>query len=169
MKDLVTIGKITKSQGNKGEVRIFPLTDFLDRFQILDKVYLEKDTQLLEKEIENVRLQKNMVIIKFAGVDNIEQAQAFRDYYLKIPKTELMELPQDHYYIEEIMDFKVVTNTGNYLGKVFNVISTGGTDILEIKGETKNYMVPTAHEIIKEIKMLEKEIVIEPIPGLLEL
>lgn len=170
MEELVTIGQIIKNQGNKGEVRVFPLTDFPNRFEFLDKVFLEKDEEIIEKEIETVRIHNGKYIaIKFTDINNIGEALELKDYYLKIPRELMVPLKEDEYYIDEIIGFKVKTEKGKELGILEKVQDTGGTDIFIIKGEKKEYMIPATREIIIEIDEENKLMIVDPIPGLLDL
>ena len=170
MDELITIGKITKNQGNKGEVRIYPLTDFPERFEYLDKVFLVKEDNTFEKEVETVRIHNGkFVVIKFSDINNIADALELRDYTVKIPKELMVPLKEDEYYIDEIIDFAVETNNGKKLGILKDVITTGGTDIFLVKGKYKEYMIPASREIIVELNQEKKLIVVDPIPGLLDL
>ncbi|MFW5972170.1 MAG: ribosome maturation factor RimM [Bacillota bacterium] len=167
--NMITIGKITKNQGNKGEVRVLPLTDFPDRFELLNSVYLVKDDITMEKEIDNLRFHKNFVILKLTDVNNIEEALELRDFEVQIPDAELIPLEENEYYIDDLIDFTVLTSDGQKIGKVEEVVTTGGTDIFLVKGNDKDYMIPAALEIIIEIDEENYKMVVEPIPGLLEL
>jgi 16S rRNA processing protein RimM len=169
LENLITIGEITKYQGNKGEVRVFPLTDFLDRFEYLESVYLVKDKKLVEKTIEEIRYQKKFVIIKFAGIDNIGDAIELKDYLIKIPEEEMVPLYDDEYYIYQIRDYSVRTKDGKQLGHLSDVMRTGGTDVFVVAGDDQEYMIPATREMILEINDENQEILIDPLPGLLEL
>ena len=168
-KKMITIGKITKYQGNKGEVRVLPLTDFPDRFELLETVYLIKDDKIQEKEIESLRFHKNFVILKFKDINDIGSAIELRDYQVKITEEMLLPLDENNYYIDDILGFKVFTKDGYLLGDITDLISTGGTDVFVVRGNDKEYMIPAAHEIVTEVNEIEKRMVIDPIPGLLEL
>lgn len=167
--ELITIGKITRNQGNRGEVRVIPLTDFPERYELLDRVYLVKGENILEKRIEGIRFHKKFVILKLDGINDIEEALNLRDYLVKIPESEALPLKEDEYYIDQLTGFRVITNKGESIGELAEVITTGGTDIFLVKGDKKEYMIPAAREIITEINEQTGEIIINPIPGLLEL
>ena len=168
MSDLITIGKITKQQGNKGELRVLPLTDFPERFTYLESVLLVRGESTEKKEIEKVRFHKKFIIIKLAGVDNIGQAIAYRDYLLKIPVEQMVPLLEDQYYIFELLDYQVYLKEGELLGTVQDIKTTGGTDIFIITDGKKEYMIPAAREFIT-VKQDCQRIIVDPIPGLLDL
>ena len=169
MDKLITIGQITKNQGNKGEVRVLPMTDFTERFQVLDKVCLEKGEKTITKEIQDVWYHKQFVIIKFKGVDDIGSAFELQDYLIKIKEENLVPLLEDEYYIYQIKNFQVQTLQGKNLGKLKDVLPTGGADIFLVAGDEKEYMIPASKEIIKSINMSEEKIIVDPFPGLLDL
>ncbi|ACL69489.1 ribosome maturation factor RimM [Halothermothrix orenii] len=166
---MITIGKVTTHQGNKGEVRVLPLTDYPERFELLEQVFLVRDNRVIEKRVEQIRFHKKFVIIKFEGIDDIGAALAYKDYFIKIPREETLDLPEGHYFIFELLGFEVYTDEGIFLGKVVDIITTGGTDIIKVKGDKKDYMVPAAREIVVNINPDEEKIIIKPIPGLLDL
>lgn len=166
---LITIGKISKNQGNKGEVRVLPFTDFPERFQLLEKVILLKDDKVMEKKIQSLRYHKKFVIIKFEGIENIGQALELKNYYIKIPEEDLLPLEEEEYYIDDLLGYQVITSSGDIIGNVTEVVTTGGTDIFFVKGNKKEYMIPAAREIILEIDEKEGKMKIDPIPGLLDL
>ncbi|MFW6264482.1 MAG: ribosome maturation factor RimM [Bacillota bacterium] len=167
--NFINIGKITKNQGNKGELRVLPLTDFPERFEILEEVYLSKNNQIIKKKIEKLRFHKNFVIIKFNDINDIGQALEYRDYLVQIPETELVPLEEDEFYIDDIIGYRFYTDEGELLGELRDVLSTGGTDVFMVSGEEKDYMIPAAREIILEVNEDEEKMIIKDIPGLLDL
>jgi 16S rRNA processing protein RimM len=169
MDELISIGRIVKNQGNKGEIRVVPLSDFLERYELLEWVYLFKDDKLIKKKVEKIRFHKQFVIFKLEGINNIEQALSLRDYLIQIPSREKMPLGENEYYIDDIINYSVITHKGEKLGQLSDVLSTSGTDVFLVKGELKEYMIPAAREIILNIDLKNKIIIIKPIPGLLDL
>lgn len=163
------IGKITRYQGNKGEVRVKPSTDIPERFFDLENVYLQKNAEIIELDIEYIRFHKQFVIIKFIDVNSINEAEELKNYRVLIDKSEKYLLPEDNYYIDELIDCRVYLRDDEYLGVLIDVIDTAGTDIFLIKGEFKEYMLPASKDMIIEIDLDAKKIVVDPIPGLLEL
>ena len=170
--DLITIGQITKFQGNKGEVRVFPLTDDPERFKLLEEVFLTGDLLPFGPKkmiIESLYIHKQFVVIKFEGVEDIESAEELKNCFIQIPEEEVMELPEDNYYIYNIIGILAYTSSGRKLGKLKEVLQTGGTDIFVIAGEEKEYLIPATREIITELNEKEEYLVVDPIPGLLDL
>ncbi|MTI60766.1 MAG: 16S rRNA processing protein RimM [Firmicutes bacterium] len=168
-KELVKIGRITKNQGNKGEVRVIPLTDHPERFELLESVYLAKGNDIFKKNLEGFRYHKNFLVLKLEGIDNIGQAVELRDYFIKIPSVEILPLEEDEYYIDDLLGYQVITDSGEKLGEMFDVITTEGTDIFLVRDNNNEYMIPAAREIVIDIDMDNGVMVIKPISGLLEL
>ncbi|AZO95591.1 ribosome maturation factor RimM [Halocella sp. SP3-1] len=168
-KELVKIGRITKNQGNKGEIRVIPLTDHPERFELLESVYLAKGNDIFKKNLEGLRYHKNFLVLKLEGIDNIGQALELRDYFIKIPSEEILPLEENEYYIDDLLGYQVITDIGEKLGEIFDVITTEGTDIFLVRDNNNEYMIPAAREIVIDIDMDKGVMVIKPISGLLEL
>ncbi|QTL98458.1 16S rRNA processing protein RimM [Iocasia frigidifontis] len=168
-KELVKIGRITKNQGNKGEIRVIPLTDHPERFELLESVYLAKGNDIFQKNLEGLRYHKNFLVLKLEGIDNIGQALELRDYFIKIPSEEILPLEENEYYIDDLLGYQVITDSGEKLGEIFDVITTEGTDIFLVRDNNNEYMIPAAREIVIDIDMDKGVMVIKPISGLLEL
>ena len=171
MEELITVGKITKNQGNKGELRVTPFTDDLRRFELLDKVILVSPdkTEQIEKAVEDIWLHKKFVILKLVGIDDIGEALKYRNYIVKIQQEELLPLAEDEFYVDQLIDATVILPKGKELGKVINIVDTGGTDILIIEGSDKEFMIPMSKQYIKKIDIEEKMIYIDPVQGILDL
>lgn len=171
MEELITVGKITKNQGNKGELRLTPFTDDLKRFELLDEVILVSpdNTEKIKKAVEDIWLHKKFVILKLAGIDDIGDALKFRNYKVKIQQEELLPLAENEFYVDELIDSTVILSNGKELGKVINVVDTGGTDILIIEGPDKEFMIPMSKQYIKKIDLEEKKVYIDPVQGILDL
>jgi 16S rRNA processing protein RimM len=163
------IGIITRFQGNKGEVRIKATTDIPERFLDLDFVYLKRGKELKELEIEYIRFHKQFVIIKFFAVNSIDEAEKLKNYQVLIDKSEKYLLPEDNFYVSDLIDCEVYLESGRYLGTLIDVVDTSGTDIFLVQGQNKKYMLPASREMILEIDLENKKIIVDPIPGILDL
>ncbi len=171
MKDLVKLGKITKNQGNKGELRVAPYTDDLRRFELLESVYLVKPDQSEQskKIIEDIWYHKSFVILKLQGIDDIGEALKYRNYEVMIKQDELLPLAEDEYYIDDLIGLEVILPDEKVLGKVLNILETKGTDILVVKNKNKEYMIPISKEYIIEIDLENNIIYIDPVNKILDL
>ncbi len=167
--NLVTIAKITKTRGLRGEVVADSLTDFPERFDALNTVFIVKPNgETLETKLERAWFQKERVILKFAGFDKIETAETLRNCEVCVPESEAVALDADEFYDWELQDCEVETITGEKLGRVKELLRTGGTEVLIVQGETKEYLIPFAATICVEVDIENKLIRVDPPEGLLD-
>ena len=116
MEDLLKVGVITTTHGVRGEVKVYPTTDEPERFLELDYVLLDTGRELRKLEIKNVKFFKNLVILKFKGVDNINDIEKYKGRDLWIPRKEGQELEEDEYYIADLLGMSVVLEDGQEFG-----------------------------------------------------
>lgn len=160
MKEFMTVGQITKPHGVRGEVKVVSFIDSLEDFRTLDKVYL--DGQIIK--ITSVKLQTDRAILKIEGIDTVEAAERYRNKYLMIKREDADELPEDSYYIADLIGCTVVDTEGNDLGKVFDVIETGSNDVYWVKGEgKKEVLIPALKDIVVEVDIMNSKITIKPV------
>lgn len=156
------IGQIVNTFGIKGFVKIKPFTDDITRFENLKNVYI-KDKQY---EIESVKYQKDMVLLKFKGIDKIEDAEYLRNCYLEINREDGI-LEEGAYYIVDLLGLEVITDTGKSLGKLDDIYNTGSNDIYVVKDELgKQILLPAIKDVIKEIDIENKKITVHLLKGL---
>ena len=159
MQEYFEIGQIVNTHGVKGQVKVNPFTDDLERFEELKSIYIVKNKQLLEYEIEEVKYQKNMLLIKFKKIDDLNMAEKYKGCYLKIHRKDARKLPKDTYFIADIIGSDVITDDGKLLGKVDDIYNTGSNDIYVVKDELgKQILLPNIKEVILDID-IEKQIV----------
>ncbi|MDQ3710728.1 MAG: ribosome maturation factor RimM [Acidobacteriota bacterium] len=169
LEDLVAIAKLVKPRGLRGELVADILTDFPERFDDLQKVFVVKPNgETSELEIEKFWFQKNRIVLKFAGFDSIEAAENLRDCEICIAEDEAVELEADEFYDWELENCAVETIGGEKLGTVKEVLRTGGTEIIVVKGAEKEYLIPFAETICTEVNIENKLIKVDAPEGLLE-
>ncbi|NLJ60717.1 MAG: 16S rRNA processing protein RimM [Firmicutes bacterium] len=170
--DFIAVGRVTTFQGKRGEVRVLPFTDFPDQFLPGSRLRATKKGRTEVLEIEGVRRHKKFIILKFAGIHSIDDAELLRGAVLEVPKSELLPLPEGHYYVFEIEGLKVVTTDGRYIGKVVRVISGNANDVYEVAPELsgasrkKSILIPAVKEMVKEINLELGTMIVDLIPGL---
>ena len=125
MEDLLKVGVITTTHGVRGEVKVYPTTDEPERFLDLEYVLLDTGKELRRLDIKNVRFFKNLVILKFDGIDNINDIEKYKGRDLWIPREEAQELDEDEYYIADLLGMKVLLEDGSEFGTLKNVMETG--------------------------------------------
>ena len=168
MQEYLEVGQIVNTNGLKGLLKINPFTDDITRFERLKTIFIEHKKELLEFEIESVRYQKKQVLLKLKGIDTIEEAEKYREDYLKINRNKEEKLPEDTYYIVDLIGLDIYTEDGELLGKLDDVFSTGSNDVYVVKNsEGKQILLPAISDVIKNIDLEQKKIVVNLIEGLL--
>ena len=174
MNEFLEIGQIVNTFGIKGMVKVKPFTDDIKRFDRLEKIYVFKgDGKNVNKiqmqyEIEEVKYHKEMVLMKLKGIDNPEDANSLRNYYINVKREDEPELEEGTYYIVDLLGLEVYSDEGNHLGKVDDIYNTGSNDIYVVKDELgKQLLLPAIADVIKEINIDEKKIVVHILEGLL--
>jgi 16S rRNA processing protein RimM len=165
---LIAIARVAKPRGIKGEVVAEILTDFPARFKGLEDVTaVLASGEQRELKIEDHWFQNERIVLKFAEIDSIEDAEAIRNAEICVPEIEAVELSNDEFYDWQLEGCDVVTVGGETIGKVREVMRTGGTENLVVDGD-REYLIPFAESICVEVDVEKKRIVIDPPEGLLE-
>jgi 16S rRNA processing protein RimM len=167
---LITIAKIVKAQGNRGEVAAEILTDFPDRFEHLTETILQKGVEpALSLTLESFWFHKKRVILKFRGIESISAAEALRSYEIKILRDALVPLEQGVYYQHDLVDCMIKDKHGNEYGKVAEVLDTGGHYLLKIDREKGEFLIPFAESMLVRIDLDKKEMIFDLPEGLEDL
>lgn len=168
MQEFLEIGQIVNTFGIKGMVKIKPFTDDITRFDDLKKVYVETNKVRKIYEIEEVKYHKDMVLIKFKGIDKIEEAELLRNSYLKINRNDEPDLEEGTYYIVDLIGLDVYSDEGNLLGKIDDVFNNGSADIYVVKDELgKQLLLPAISDVVKEINFQESKMIVHILKGLI--
>ena len=158
MKKFLTIGEITKPHGIKGEVKVFPLTDDIQRFKKLKRVFIDGQ----EVKISYVTVGHDRAILRLEGVDSVEDAEKLRKKLLVVPREDAVRLEEDAYFIEDLKDCTVYDEEGLELGKVAEVIQTGANDVYWIK-KPKELLIPAIRDVVLSVDVEAEKIIIKPI------
>ena len=162
------IGQIVNTFGIKGMVKVKPFTDDIRRFDELKTVYVEKNNNQTEYEIEEVKYHKDMVLIKFKGIDKVEQAEMLRNSYLTVSRDSVEKLEEGRYYIVDLLGLEVYTDEQVLLGTLEDIFNTGSNDIYVVKNKQgKQILLPAIQDVIKQIDIENKKIIVHLLPGLI--
>lgn len=162
----IKIGKIVNAVGLKGEVKVYNYSDSPDAYERADAVYMG-DVLLA---VENVRLQKNMVILKLSGIDDRNGAEAVKGKEIFITEADLPVLPEGQFYVRDLIGMTVKEQDGVPLGKVVNVLQNTAQDIFEVERENgKQLLIPKVDEFVIRIDVQAGEIEVKLPAGLLDL
>lgn len=166
MKDYIKVGKIVNTHGVRGTVKCIPLTDDLERFNELEHVYTEKDNR--KRQIKDVWSKKGSIFLTLEGIEDMNTAETFRDSYICILEDQLRVLPEDTYYLFDLEGMDVYSTEGDHIGKITTIYQTGANDVYEVKSNNKTFLIPAIKDVVKDVNIENKKIVINVIEGLLE-
>ncbi len=159
----IRVGKIVNTQGLKGHVRVYPDTDDIRNFEDFEEIFIEGEKNPFQ--ITEVRYKKNLVILKFKGLNHINEIEKYKG---KIIYREKTELDEGVYYIEDLIGSKVIDEKHGVIGTLSDVIKNPAHDIYEVKTKGENILIPVVDEFIKEINLDKKEIRVELIEGFID-
>lgn len=166
---LITIGKVLKPFGVKGEMKIESLTDFPERFKELGRVVLVSSRgEELPCQVTSVRYANKVPYLTFSGYDSPEKAKALNGWFVKVPREEAVALPEGSYYWFDLIGMEVFSEAGEKLGTITDIFETGSNDVYVLKRGRKEVYLPATREVIKQVDTTAKKMVIHLLDGLLE-
>lgn len=169
MEQLLRVGVISSTHGVRGEVKVYPTTDDPNRFKKLKKIVLDTGREHLDLEISNVKFFKNQVILKFKGIDNINDIEKYKGKDLLVHREDAVKLEENENYVADLIDLKVVTDDGKALGILTEVMETGANDVYVIETEDgKELLIPAIRECILDVNLDEEVMTVHILPGLLD-
>ena len=167
MQKYFEVGQIVNTFGIKGLVKVRPFTDELERFEELKTVYICIKNEMKEVEIEEVKYHKEMVLLKLKGINDMTEAEKYKGCYLKIDRKDAKKLPENTYFIADILGLEVYTEEGELLGKVDDIFPTGSNDVYVVKDELgKQILLPSIPEVIKKIDLENEKVIVHLLEGL---
>ena len=167
MEDLLKVGVITTTHGVRGEVKVFPTTDDAERFLDIEYVLLDTGKELRRLNIKNVKFFKNLAILKFEGIDNINDIERYKGRDLWIPREEAQELGEDEYYVGDLIGMDVLLENGEKFGVLRDVRETGAHDVYvveQVNGD--EILLPAIHECILDVNVDENTMTVHLMKGL---
>ncbi len=174
MEKFLRIGVVTTAHGLKGEVKVFPTTDSPDRFLEVRRVILKTPGKDIETEITGVRFFKNLAIIKFAAFDDVEQVRNLHGTDIMIAREDAQPLEEGEYYIADLIGCRVVTDEGETLGTLKDVLQTGANDVYVVEaagtgssGKNAEILLPVIPDCIKNVDIVNSIVTVHIMPGLL--
>ena len=184
MEDLLQVGIITSTHGVRGEVKVYPTTDDPRRFRRLKEVVLDTGREKLNLEIEGVKFFKQFVILKFKGIDNINDIERYRGKSLYVTRENAVKLKKDvyvtrknavrlqrdEYFIADLIGLKVQDEDGTELGTVKDVIETGANDVYEVEmADGRSLLLPAIKQCILNVDVENGMMQVHVLEGLLDL
>lgn len=175
MLERIKIGEIVSVHGVKGALKVLPLTDNPIRFCSLTEVDIVPKRGKINGDLKttykvlSATPAGNVVLLKLYGIDDRDKAEKFRGMFLEIPREKAVKLPEDSYFIGDLIGCTVIEQDGSVVGTLSDVQSTGANDIYEVKtANKKSIWLPAIKDVIKEVNIEKGEIVVSLLPGLRE-
>lgn len=159
---LITVGVISKPHNLQGTLKIFPITDFPERFLKRKEILVENQGRLDLMQITDVSLHQGYILLNLLGIDNLEKAEGLRGAYLKVAESQLETLEKGHYYIYQLVGLQIKDQQGNVIGILEEILKTGANDVYVVKTEAgKEILIPALKKIVKKIDIDIGEIIVE--------
>ena len=168
MEDFFRVGVIANTHGIRGEVKVFPTTDDVKRFDYLKEAYIDAGKEKIKVEVSSVRYFKNLVIVKFKGIDNINDIERYKGKDLLVTRENALPLEEGEYYLADIIGANVYTEDGILFGSLEDVIETGANLVYSVQHEGKEVLLPVIDDCVKEVNVEEKKVIVHIMKGLLD-
>lgn len=169
LEECLRVGVISSTHGIRGEVKVFPTTDDVNRFKKLKSVILDTGKDYLELELQSVRFFKNMAIVKFKGYDSINDIEKYKGKDLLVTRENAVELSEDEYFIYDIIGACVAEENGNKVGVLKEVLTTGANDVYVVEREEGGeLLLPVIKDCVLSVSPEDKKVVVHILPGLLD-
>lgn len=166
MEQLLQVGVISSTHGVRGEVKVFPTTDDPQRFKSLKNVILDTGKEQIPLEIQGVKFFKQFVILKFKGIDNINDIERYKRSSLFVTREDAVELEEDEYYIADLIGMDVITDEGEE-GKLVDVIETGANEVYVVEFDKYGeVLIPAIHDCILEVDIEAMSMKVHLLEGL---
>lgn len=167
MEEFFRIGVITRTHGLRGEVKVYPTSDEPQRFKDLKECIIDTGRQKIPVVAEKTRFQSGMVIVKFKDYDTIEAVEAFKGKDLLVDREHAVPLEDGENYISDLIDLEVVSDEGNKIGRLYDVLQTGANDVYVVKKDDgKEVLIPVTRDFVTDVNLEEGRITVHLIPGL---
>lgn len=169
MEKYFRVGVIANTHGIRGEVKVYPTTDDINRFKKLKKCILDTGKEYIDLNVESVKFFKNMVILKFKEYNNINDIECYKGKDILVSRDNAVKLEKGEYYIADILGAKVILEDGSEFGVLEDVMQTGANDVYVVKTlDNKEVLLPKIDECVKKLYIENKIVTVHIMKGLLD-
>ncbi|CDA29027.1 MULTISPECIES: ribosome maturation factor RimM [Eubacterium] len=169
MEKYFRVGVIANTHGIRGEVKVYPTTDDINRFKKLKKCILDTGKEYIDLNVESVKFFKNMVILKFKEYNNINDIECYKGKDILVSRDNAVKLEKGEYYIADILGAKVILEDGSEFGVLEDVMQTGANDVYVVKTlDNKEVLLPKIDECVKKLDIENKIVTVHIMKGLLD-
>lgn len=163
----LVVGEFVGPFGIHGEIKLRPLTDFPERFERTQTIYVGE--QHTPYRVEQAHMHKQLVLLRLAGISDVDAAERLRGEQVWIPASELTPLQADQFYLHDVVGLRVQHVNGQPLGVVTDVVSTGASELFVIRDpQGKEVLLPVVKSFVKQIDLAQGIVLVDPIPGLFD-
>lgn len=168
--ECLRVGTFVNTHGVRGEIKVYPHTDDVNRFSDLEYVYMQTKEGLYKINIASVRYFKNMAIVKFKGIDNINDIEKYKGSDLYVTREQAVPLEENEYFICDIIDAKVISDDGANIGTVKDVMQTGANDVYVVVTDSgEEILIPVTPECVLDLDFENKTVHVHMLDGLMEM
>lgn len=168
MEEILQVGVVTTTHGVRGEVKVFPTTDDASRFKKLKEVLLDTGRERISLEIEEVKFFKQMAILKFRGVDTLDDAAKYRQASLYVTRENAVKLKKDEYFIADLIGADVYDESDSLIGSLEDVMTTGANDVYVIRmTDGRELLLPAIRQCVLDVDVEQGRIKVHVLEGLL--
>jgi 16S rRNA processing protein RimM len=169
-KDLIVIGHVIRPHGVTGLLRIVSYAESRETFLEAGSVFLKTGkNELHEKAVDSIQPHRSFFLVRLSGLDSAEQAETFRGAEILIPKDSLQKEDEDEFFWHELLGMEVYLTNGEYLGVVRDIFPTGSNDVYVVEHEGREFLIPAIQQVVREMDISQKRMIISPMKGLLDL
>lgn len=164
----LAIGRVVKAHGVRGEISVAVLTDFPERFDTTERVYLGNEFEAEAYQLKKFRWHKKNVLLTLDGIDDRDQAERLRGLFVQIPIEDVAPLPEGDFYVYELIGLQIVSTDNQVLGTLINILETGANDVYVVETPDKSQiLLPAIPDVVREIDADAGKITVELIDGLI--
>jgi 16S rRNA processing protein RimM len=163
------LGHILKPHGLQGELLVYLDTDKPDSYERMESVFIKIDKKLVPFFIHDLQLRNNRAIIRFEGIHSIEEAEKLKGKALYLPLEELPQLEDDQFYYHDVINFMIINESGQDIGKIHAIYEANGNDLFSVFHENREVLIPIQNDFIREIDYENQRIHMHLPEGLLEI
>lgn len=167
MEEYFRVGVIANTHGIRGEVKVYPTTQEPSRFQNMKEIILDTGEEKKRLSVASVRFFKNLVILKFQGMDSINDVEQYKGMDLLVAREDAIPLEEGEYYIADIIGARVMTDTGEDFGSLTDVLQTGANDVYVVDHGGKEVLLPVIPDCVLERDLEKKLVTVHIMEGLL--
>lgn len=160
----LAVARVLAPHGIRGELRCEQITHFPERFRHTERLYAGGDHRPLV--LERARITGRRILMKLAGVENREQADALVGQILYVPESEAVLLPPGSYFWHQILGMRVLSTEGAELGHVVDILQTGSNDVYVVHGDGREILIPALQEVVRAVDLEQGCMTVQLIAGL---